>query len=170
MTQDEKILRSIAQLGGGETKCFIASVKNNYPDADIVDVEDLSGTLYTDVRKKAALSGGIESGLLITPVSKSTVIVARIEESDELYIAMYSDIESIVVNGGENGGLTITPELVTQLAKLTARVDGIITSIKNGIPVAQDGGLALQQSIVAGLNTLVNKEDFSNVENKKIKH
>ncbi|NDW10446.1 hypothetical protein [Dysgonomonas sp. 520] len=168
---DTDIIESIRRLGAGEDKCFIATVTNNRPDKDYVDVTDMSGTQYPEVRKRAALIEGIEnSGILITPTNESTVIVNRIGESDELYIAMYSDVESIVFDGGKNGGLTITPELKTQLDKLTARVDGIISAIKNGKPGVQDGGTALQQTIVSGLNTITDKENFSNIENDKIKH
>lgn len=111
-----------------------------------------------------------KQGIIITPAQGSAVIVSRISGSDELYVSMFSDIENIVMDGGENGGITITPELVSQLAKLTARVDGIIAAIKGGVPGSSDGGVALQKTIVAKLDTLTNKEDFSNIENDKIKH
>jgi phage baseplate assembly protein V len=78
--------------------------------------------------------------------------------------------ESVTFNGGENGGLTITPELVAQLEKMSARIDGIIDAIKNGVPIPQDGGAGLQTTIKAALIAIVDKEDFSAVENEKIKH
>ncbi|WP_165027104.1 hypothetical protein [Dysgonomonas sp. ZJ279] len=169
MTIEQQVLRGLKNLSDKGESTFIANVVNNYPDKDFVDVKDLNGTLYPGVRKRASLSEA-KAGIIITPASGSSVIVSRIGNSDELFIEMWSDLESVIIDGGKNGGLSITPELVTQLAKLTARVDGIITAIKSGVPGASDGGAALQTTIVANLEKLTDKENFSGIENKKIKH
>jgi len=76
----------------------------------------------------------------------------------------------IELDGTDNGGLCITPELVTQLGYLTTRVDTIISALKNSTTTAEDGGAAYKAGIVATLNTITNKEDFSNVESDKVKH
>jgi phage baseplate assembly protein gpV len=75
----------------------------------------------------------------------------------------------IVINGGKLGGLTKTKELKKQLDFLTARVDAIINGITNGVIVPADGGASFKASIIAVLNTIVQKESFSNIENTKIK-
>lgn len=75
-----------------------------------------------------------------------------------------------IFNDGDNGGLTITPELKDQLDKLTKRVDDIIDAIKNGVPVVHDGGAALLASQTVLLDLIVDKEDFSNIENPIVKH
>ena len=74
------------------------------------------------------------------------------------------------IRGGDLGGLVKVEELKSELAKLTARVDGIISAINNGVPVPTDGGAALQTTIKAALATIVNKEDFTNIENENVKH
>lgn len=71
-------------------------------------------------------------------------------------------------NGGELGGITKAQELKTQLDKLSARVDGIINAIENGVPAPTDGGLAYQTTMKVILATLIDVEDFSNIENEKI--
>ena len=76
----------------------------------------------------------------------------------------------IKFDGDDNGGLVIGPELKTQLGYLTARVDTIINALKNSPTVAQDGGAAYKAGITTTLNTIVNKEDFSNIESNKVKH
>lgn len=171
MNKDEEIRAGLRNLLGGKTRerCFVGIVESNYPDLDHADVRDLSGTLYPDVRKRAAIKDGTD-GILITPSAGSTVLVSRIGESDELFIEMYSEIESLMIDGGKNGGLTITPALVKELAKLTRRVDGIIQALQNGKVGVSDGGAALLASILAGLGKLTEKEDFSKIENVKIKH
>lgn len=76
----------------------------------------------------------------------------------------------ITFNGGSNGGLAITPELKTQLDKMTARIDGIIDAINNATFLANDGGSELKSSMVKALAKLTDKEDFSNIENADITH
>jgi len=174
MTEQERILKGIKMLGNGNTKTFLASVENNYPDKDYIDVKDLSGTIYHDVRKRAVIGTGNDAkkGIVITPVSGSSVIVSRIGDSDELFVEMFSEVESIIIDGGDNGGLTITPELKTQLDKLTARVDGIINAINSQtvIPVPQDGGTALLSLLRLEIAKITDKEKFDKIENTKIKH
>ena len=115
------------------------------------------------------IAGASETPILITPVVDS-VVIATFLSKDTAFISLYSEIDSVALRGDQFGGLIKIEELTTNLAKLTARVDGIIDAINNGVPVPQDGGVALQKSIVAGLSTLVDKEDFSQIENENVNH
>jgi hypothetical protein len=100
MTDEEQIIASIKALGKGREKTFVATVEKNYPDKDIIDVRDILGTLYTDVRKCAA--AGINKGVIITPVVNSSVIVSRIGEADELFVEMFSEVEKVTLSD-DNG-------------------------------------------------------------------
>ncbi|HEY5509387.1 MAG TPA: hypothetical protein VIK29_11985 [Paludibacter sp.] len=173
MTPEEKILKGIRMLGGGNEKTFLASVENNYPDKDYIDVKDLSGTLYPEVRKRAAIGTGEDAkkGIVITPASGSTVIVSRIGDSDELFVEMFSEVESIVIDGGENGGLTITPKLVQELNKNNELLQAIIT-VLSGAPIPEPGN-ASPSALQAALKIAITDKqlgDYSEIENTKIKH
>ena len=173
MTDEERIMKGFEMLGKGHTKTFQAFVENNYPDKDYIDVKDLSGTLYPDVRKRASLGTGDDQkkGIVITPVSGSSVIVSRIGDSDEMFVEMFSDVESIVMDGGDNGGLTITPELVKQLNNTNNLLQAIIT-ILSGAPIPEPGNgspSALQTSLKTAI-TGKQLGDYSKIENTKIKH
>lgn len=139
-----------------------------------------------DVRLNAFLDSG-SNVVTIYPKVKSKVLCILIEnDKTDAFILSATDIEEvsgeidgvkvtwtkegIVFNDGQLGGMVKPAVLKAELDKLTARVDGIINAIKSGVPVAQDGGLALQQTVVAALNTLTDKEDFSAIENEKVKH
>jgi hypothetical protein len=95
MTPEERIIAGIKALGKGKEKTFVATVEKNYPDKDVIDVRDLSGTLYPDVRKRAAV--GSDKGIIITPAVNSSVIVSRINESDELFVEMFSEVDKVSV-------------------------------------------------------------------------
>ena len=169
MNKEDKILKQLKALGKGNEETFPAIVENNYPDKDVVDVRDLSGTLYTDVRKRSAV-GSPDKGILITPGQNSSVLVSRIGRSDELFIEMFSEVESVVFDNGENGGLTITPELKKQLDKVTARIDAIYNAIRNSAVAPNDGGSTFKTNMITVLSSVTDKEDFSKIENTKIKH
>jgi hypothetical protein len=149
-----------------------------------VNREDLSD--LTEVRLNAILEAG-ENVLTIFPRKGSKVLCIIIEnDPTDAYVLAANEIEEISgqigemtfkwnadgfeFNGGSLGGMVDAGELKTQLEKLTARVDGIIDAINNGIPVAQDGGAALQTSIKASLALIVDKENFESLENENIKH
>ena len=133
-----------------------------------------------------AVEKELTSHVTITPKINSPVICGIIEDTDEAFILATSEIEKVevvfdghavtttsdgtVYDEGENSGMVKAPELVTQLNKLSARVDGIISAIENGVPIPQDGGVGFQATMVAAITAIVEVEDFTAIENPKIKH
>ena len=173
MTKEQEILKKFQILGKGNEKTFLAFVEENYPNKDYIDVKDLSGTIYPDVRKRAAIGTGNDAkkGIVITPVPGSSVIVSRIGDSDELFVVMFSEVESIVIDGGENGGLTIAPTLVQELNKNNELLQAIITVLSGPqIPEPGNGSPSALQTALKGAISGKKLGDFSNIENKKIKH
>lgn len=107
----------------------------------------------------------------VKPAIGSLCVIGLLEGQDTAAWLLHTEkADEIVFNGGSLGGLTITPELVQQLGKMTARIDGIIAALKNGVPGSSDGGTAYKTSVVAALTALKDKEDFSKVEDEKIAH
>ncbi len=115
----------------------------------------------------AAIKPKIGADCLIAIVNNEETTTFLICADEVELMEMASD--KIVFNGGELGGLVLAGELKTQLDKLTARVDGIIKAIRESAVVASDGGAAFKLNMTTVLKTLTNKEDFSNLENDKIK-
>ena len=73
----------------------------------------------------------------------------------DVLIVSFSEIDEVVINAPK----IEVNDFKTQIDKMSARIDGIINAIKNGVATPQDGGAALQQTIVAQLPT--DKEDFN---------
>ena len=173
-----RLLKAISNRSGKSDNgnlFFTAEVKK--VDAETCDVEVGEFTL-TGVHL-AAVSDENENNLIIKPKVGSVVLVCDKTGGDLtwLNVVAFSQIASvtmkvdeIVINKGDNGGFCITPELKTQLDKMTARIDGIMDALKNAAVAPQDGGATFKLNIGLHLATLVNKEDFSNIENEKIKH
>lgn len=109
----------------------------------------------------------------VKPKVNTECLIGIVEGQDNVsFLIDASEVEEIIYNGGELGGLCNVPELRKQLKKLTARVDGIVDAIKQGVPSAgaPDSGLALKTSIVGFLNAIIDKEDFNDIEDINIKH
>jgi hypothetical protein len=69
---------------------FIAEVKKD--NGDTLTVVDLNGNEYPDVRKIATKG---KKGFIVTPKIQSFVTVSRIGNSDDLFVSMFSEIETI---------------------------------------------------------------------------
>lgn len=77
---------------------------------------------------------------------------------------------TIEINGDDLGGIVKAEELKTQLAKQTARIDGIINAISNAVIAPQDGGAIFKANIVLALQGLQDKENFEKIESDKVTH
>jgi hypothetical protein len=77
---------------------------------------------------------------------------------------------AVELSGKDYGGIIKVQELQNQLAKLTARLDGVMEALKNAPTTPQDGGSSYKAGIAAALGLLINKEDFSNIESGKVFH
>ncbi len=168
-SKEEQIRDLLKELALGKGKTFIAIVENNYPDKDMVDVRAMDGTLYTDVRKRASVDSP-DKGILITPASKSSVIVSRIGESDELFIEMFSEVENIVFYGGRNEGTVKVKELTEQLNALEKDLNNLKTAFSSWVTVPNDGGAALKTITTTWAGSNLQLTDKKSLQNDKIKH
>jgi hypothetical protein len=126
--------------------------------------EDSDGLPYYDV-----LLG--VSNVKVKPKPGTDCLIAILEGNEATAFLLYADEADLVeYNDGNNGGLANVPELKGQLEKMTTRIDGIIEALKNGVVVAGDGGSSYKITVVASLESITKKEDFSKIEDTKITH
>ncbi len=112
-------------------------------------------------------------GSTVSKPVKGTDCLIAIVEGDEATAFMFyaEEVELLQLNGGENGGLTITPTLVQELNKNNQVLQAIL-SVLTGTPITEPGNgspSALQTALSTALS---GKElgDFSKIENEKITH
>lgn len=162
----KETIRGIAGRTGREI-LFQAEVKS--VSDETCDVED-DGVVYKDVMLTAV--GGYPSALNIKPTKGSTVVVADLSQGDRrlLMVAKYTEVESVSIWQGKNGGLCNVPELKKQLERMSKRIDTIIDAINNATPSPQDGGASLKSTMMTTLQTILQKEDFSEIEDERFKH
>lgn len=171
---DRAIIESIKKIVGVKDWSL-------YCNAEVLSVDELNRTCNCIAINGQAeyelndvgLMAVNDDGFLLIPTIGSTVKVLY-SENVEPFICQYSAIdkivmianESIVLNGTSYGGLTKTLELKAQLAKLTARVDGIMAAIADPTLKASFPAFGTASTTANALP----KEDFSNIENTNIKH
>jgi phage gp45-like len=121
--------------------------------------------------------GGNLDGFEIFPLCPGDdVTPPELEEGDAaLYTAsggwvICRDSGTVELSGTGYGGVVKAPELQTQLAKLTARLDGVILALQNSPTTALDGGAAYKAAVAAALALLVNRENFSTIASDTVLH
>jgi hypothetical protein len=162
---------------GGTVQTFVAKVKAIDEVKMTCDVSVEGTADLFDVRLRSVIDSA-EKGILIYPKIGTYVLVGIIDgRKTSAFVAATSEVDKIrlmsdviELSGNSLGGIVKADELKTQLDKMTARIDGIIDAITNGVPVTDYSGAGLQSSIVLALQTLIDIENFNHIKNDKVKH
>ena len=133
-------------------KCDCSPVNG---DADLIDVR---------------LQASTTTGILITPTVGSNVVVSLLSNGSA-FVSMYSDIDSIQLNGSNYDGLVKVNDLVTKLNNLENKVNGIIATFNAHthpyINVVTPANTSAASTPVVGTLTPTVK---ANIENPLITH
>ena len=125
-------------------------------------------------------AGKTEKKVIVIPKVGSFVLVGIIYNSKQSrFIVSVSEVDkviidaetSVVFNGGENGGLCITPTLKTELDKNNAILTAIL-NVLNGAPVMEPG-TAPSNMLQTALKTAVTGKqvgDITHIEKSSVKH
>ena len=91
---DEALNKSLQEFGKKDAQVFTATVTKINEDEKTVDVEDVDGLAFFDVRLAAAEDA--KKSVLIIPKVGSTVLVAMIgNDMNALFVAMTNEVEKI---------------------------------------------------------------------------
>ncbi len=99
-----------------------------------------------------------QGGDCFAVIPKEGSFVSGVATADlrDVLIVSYSEIDCVIINAPK----VEINNWKTQLNKLSARVDGIISAIKGGVPATDHTGANLQSTIVAALPKDTDKEKF----------
>ena len=159
------MLDNLRAVMGSSQVCISQGIVKSV-DGDRCSV-DFAGLVISDIRLRASLAD-VNKKMLVVPKVGSAVIVGSLSgDLDNLVVLQVDEVES--VTGGELGGLVKIDELKDQLGKMSSRIDKIISALSNSGTVAQDGGAAYKANIAMALSVL-EKENFENIEDDKVKH
>jgi hypothetical protein len=136
-TRIRKQLQNLCQQGQSSFGLFLAEVVSVEQDTTCTVRLNPSLTL-SDVQLRAVVNQET-TGILIKPAVGSYVLVADLSggQYTRLAVVMYSEIDRIEINGGENNGLVKIQELTD---KLNALVDWCKGHTHGGVITAVSGG------------------------------
>jgi len=116
------------------------------------------------------------AGLALVPEVGSRVIVGFLSE-DYAYVVATSkvkkyllDCDEVTVNGGDNGGIPITPDVVERLNNVEKDINKIKQIFAAWSPVSQDGGAALKTASATWYNQQLQTTTEQDIEDTKFKH
>lgn len=135
------------------------------------DCEPIGKPELFDVRLKAGIDQ-VTDGIVEVPKVGSMVMVSMIGKSKtDAVVVLASQVSEVVMFGGQNGGLTITPKLVEELNKTNELLNALLDVIK-GAPVLEPGNGAASVLQTQMKTAVADKElgDYSKIENEKVKH
>lgn len=164
-----EILQEFAQLAFNGEKIYsnIAKVVSVDQAEKTCSVDVINGPNIEDVRLQQLSD---DNGFLVVPSIGSLVIISWTDKTTA-FVSMFSQIDSIIYQGGANGGLAITPTLVENLNKNNDILTALL-NILTGAPIPEPGNgspSALQAALGASLAGL-SVGDFSAIENDKFLH
>ena len=130
--------------------------------------------LATEITKTILTIGDTETivednSVTLTTKSVSVEVKDKTAKIDVDGTTVEFDGNTTTFNGGSETMANAT-DLKKQLEKMSKRIDGIMDAIKNAVAIPQDGGTGLQKTMVAALAMIVDKENFSQMIDDKIKH
>lgn len=186
----KKILNQ--RLRGSANSSFLATVAAVDESARTCTVT-IDDQPYTDVRLYAVENADLK-GVCMIPAVGSAVLVSRIGGSNELFVAMFSaidrvvittekvravistdkvevDCDEIVFNGGDNKGLIKIEKLTTKINEL---VDSFNKHVHSGVIIGVSGGSGApavgapgNSAVPTAAAAKLNRSDY---ENEKITH
>ncbi|HUM50491.1 MAG TPA: hypothetical protein PK431_01710 [Chitinophagales bacterium] len=175
------IISKLKQITHRDNDTMIGTVTEIDSDKGTIEV-DVDGLTYYEVQLKSIVKNGVK-GAKVVPAKDSVVIVERIGKSNELFVTMCSEVESIlweiedmkyfvdkdgfVFNDGNNKGMVKITELVEKLNNLENKVNQLVTwSSTHTHPVPSLG----TSGTAVGVTGILTTTQVSDIENENVKH
>jgi len=168
MADGDDIRRSIQAIMGSQSCAVIVSGVVRSVDEKQMTAQVALSSQQEDCISASFAIGEKGKGIVQEPKVGSMVLCVMLSKSLG-FVVMTEQVQKIIINGGELGGLIKIEEMTKQLSKMTKRIDKIIDALKNSAVAVQDGGTTYKTNITAALQDL-ETEDFSEIEDKIITH
>ena len=140
-----------------DIECTVKSVNLNNLTCvcDPIEEGDLE---YNNVRIVASRN----SDTYFIPTIGSNVIIRKLSSNGVAYVALFSDIDTINLNGDNEGGICKADKVIDALLDLKK-------AMSNAVVVASDGGASLKSTFLASLITFT-EQTLQSIKNDKVKH
>ncbi len=169
--KSKEIREAIRKIAGVDNQGLI------FFNAEVVSVDaetctvKRNGLEHTDVRLAAVVDGNTKN-LLVSPKVGSMVLIADLSEGlmRDLAVIGWSEVETVVFNGGENEGLVKVKELTQKINTLENALNSLKSVFSAWVPVPSDGGAVLKTAVTTWASTQLSVTNKADIQNDKIKH
>ncbi len=168
---DEDLRQMLKTLTKGPMQVFPAEVISVDLEEYTIDVKPAGQAELLDVRLKAGIDE-FKDGVVEVPSEGSSVLIGIIgNDRDTAYVVKTSQVDKVIINGGELGGLIKIEELKTQLGKYNQLLQAVI-GVLNGAPIPEPGSNA-PSALQAALKAAVAGKQlptYDDIEDDKVIH
>lgn len=168
---DRSIRDAVLQMTGLHLKGQVYSV-----DCTILSVDESKRTCRVRVVSgkannefTARLMSAIDDGVFVVPAVDSTVCVIVSDAADP-YVSQFSEVDKIILKGGDYGGLVRVKELTTKLNNLEKAYNDLVQKFNTHVhPGVQSGGSSTATTATPETKVLIVTQR-KDIENESITH
>lgn len=165
MLTNEELREGFIRKFGSKPVTILGTVVEVHEPDNTCDLDD-DGLLMCGVRLQSITDS--KAGILKIPKVGAVAIAVKIEDDDGFMLLDSSEYDSIVLNGGENGGLVIVGNLVEKINAIEKQVEAFKSIFKQWVPVYES---ALKTSITTSADLMSSlKTTIEDLENTSITH
>ena len=176
----EGITQGVIEIPARDSMVLVGLIGNDPDEAYLVKATHVREViLTTQVEGQIRVTAPQDGSLLVKGSTGSSIDLEagengamRLNGLPSVPVEINSVQEGeVIINGGNNGGMTITPTLRAELQKNNVILQALLNVI-NGAPIPEpgQGAPSALQSALSGAVTGRQVGDFSNIENDKVKH
>jgi len=168
MSSKQDIITAIRQIAniGDEVYSIVCKVDS----VDLAEKTCICSPINGDAKiLDVKLMAKNQTGLFIIPKDNSDVIVTMTNKTSG-YVAMFSELEEIQLNGNNEDGLVKINDLVAKLNNLENDINILKTALSTWVVVPNDGGSALKIASASWYAASLTPTVKNDLENTKVKH
>jgi hypothetical protein len=162
----DSVQRISGTLGKDDVRLIKGEVKSVDKNTRTCVVGALTGKESFEITN-VHLMTVVDDGILVIPTVGSQVTIIG-STFVEFTVIQYSEVDEIVMRGGDLKGLVVLDKLVDRLNKIEDDINSIKTAFTGWTPVPNDGGAALKAASASWAGQRLTDTQASDIENTKI--
>lgn len=165
----KSLIRSIANPSASGTSIFEAQVISASETSCTINYQ---GIRHSDVRLVAGMSGSTAT-IVAKPATGSTVLVADLSAGKfrDMVVILTETTDSIVINGGQNGGLINIQDLTDRLNTIERDLNTIKRIFNTWTPAGSVADAsALKTAAAQWSSDTITETTTADIEDKKVLH
>ncbi len=184
--KERELIEKLGRIAQPPVQVFPAFVSAVDESTSTIDVKDLHGSEFFNVRLKASVDQE-QLRVIMVPELESSVLVGLIGNNENaLYLVHPSkvnkilanvagikikvDADGLVINDAENGPVLVSQSLIDDLNAVKQDLNDLKTVFSSWVVATGDGGTALKTAAATWFGSQLEDTALEDVTNEKFKH